>query len=208
MGIDKPEDKRRELDPVTEVALPSGPVPLLQKYESVIGIPLRKLKASEVKPLEQTGTPWEWSWTPDQVAMFLGDWDSQVYMASPLLKDMALTPDPMGGGFVFERFCRPDIINAIRKIQIMYTKPLGQLRPVPKGTYSIDLRKHPPGVRQKVFRINDWEFWGFVQNVPEGIRTTLAYMHSRWMAREMRVMDGADHVDDDLGAVNAPARRA
>ena len=206
MANSETENKRRTLDMETEVATLPGPVPLLQKYEGVIGIPLRKLSLSETKVLDRTGTPWPWSWSPEQAAMFMQDWESQVYMASPLLRDLALTPDPMGGGFLYERFCRPEIITAIRKIQIMYDKPLGKLRPVPKGRCSIDLRGHPPNVRPTKFRINDWEFMGVVNNIPTEIRDQLAYMHSRWYERELRVMDASDHLDVDLGALNAPRR--
>lgn len=207
MATNQVETQRRELNPQTEAALPAGPIPLLEQYEAVIGTRLAKLPKDKETTLERTGGKWGWSWTPQDAAMFLQSWDNQVYMASPLLRELAMTPDPSGGGFLYERFCKPPIVEAIRSIQIMYDKPLGKLRPVPRGNFSIDLRQRPPGRRPTKFRINDWEFYGLVQNIPEGIRNQLARMHSLWMERELRVNDPIDHEDVDLGAVNAPARR-
>ena len=192
---------RRELDPETEVAIAPGPIPLLQRYEGVIGSPLRKLPPSQQRALEKTGIPWPWSWTPEQCATFLQDWESRIYMAAPILRDLAMTKDPAGGGFLYERFCRPEIVDAIRKVQVMYDQPIGRLRPVPQGKFSVDLRLHPPNVRPTKFRINNWEFMGLVRNLPEDIRNQLAHMHSLWMEREERVMNPMDHPETNLGIV-------
>lgn len=201
---EKSKDEPRTFNPETDAALPPGPIPLLTRYESIVGKKLRKMSEAEVTILEKTGGKWYWSWAPEQVAMFLSDWENQVYMASPLLRDLALTPDPMGGGAIYERFCRPEIIAAVRKIQIMYDKPLGRFRPVPRGTFTADLRPTPPGLRPKVFSVNDWKFWGRVENLPEKLAQTLRYMHGRWMATELRRMDGMDHAPIDVGAANQP----
>jgi hypothetical protein len=198
------KDEMRTINPETEAVLAPGPIPLLQRYETIIGSKLRKLGEAEATVLAKTGGKWYWNWLPEQVAMFLSDWDNQVYMASPVLRDLALTQDPMGGGALFERFCRPEIIAAIKKIQVMYDKPLGKFRPVPKGTFSADLRACPPGLRPKVFSVNNWKFWGLVKDLPEDLATTLAYMHSRWMGAEMRRMDGMDHSVINVGDANRP----
>jgi len=194
----------RPLDPETEAAMPAGPIPLLQRYETIVGAKLKKLPEKEALPLARTGAPWCWSWTPEQCAMFLSDWESQIYMASPLLRDLATTRDPMGGGFMFERFCKPPIVEAIRKVQIMYDKPLGKVQTIPKGTFSVDLRPAPPGMRPTIFHINDLAFWGHVTNIPEKLRDQLAYMHGRWYQNGMDQNNPKDNPTIDLGAANAP----
>ena len=198
----KPETETpRPLNPETEVAMPLGPIPLLQRYQQTVGVPLRKLSPTDAVTLERTGDRWHWSWSPEQVAMFLADWESQFYIASPLLRELALTKDPMGGGFIYERFCRTAIVEAIRKVQVMYDKPLGKLRPVPKGTFTVDLTSHPAGMRATKFRINDWEFFGRVTGITEKMRNTLAYMHGRWMEQGRDMMNPKDHPTTDLGRV-------
>lgn len=197
----KEETVNRPLNAETEAALPAGPIPLLQRYEQISGIKLEKLPPSKQQPLERTGTLWPWSWPPELCAAFLADWDSQVYMASEPLRNLAMTPDPMGGGFLYERFCKPVIIEGIRKLQIMYDKPLGKLRPVPLGTFDFDLSKAPPGMRPEVFSINEWKFFGHVKNIPQGIRDTLAYMYTRWRSQGMDIMNPKDHATIDVGEV-------
>jgi hypothetical protein len=195
------KDPRR--DPDTEVAMPAAGIPLLAQYERIIGKTLTKLHKDNATVMPQTKGLWFWSWTPEQVGLFLSNWDSQIYVAHPLLKDLAWTPDPGGGGLMYERFCKPEITAAIKKIQIMYHKPLSAITAVPKGNSSVDLRPAPPNMRSGVFTIGNISFSGLVTGIDRRLRDQLAYMHSRYCGEGYRIMQAMDHGTQDLGEVRA-----
>jgi hypothetical protein len=196
MAIGVQDTKR---DPGTEVVMPEGGIPLFHQYEAIIGQPLRKLPKAQAITLPQTGELWFWNWTPEQVGLFLSNWDSQIYLAHPLLAELAYTPDPGGGGCLYERFCAPAIREAIKKVQIMYHQPLSRVTAIPKGNCKVDLRAAPPNMRPTVFHIGDLSFSGLVTGIDPRLRDQLAYMHSRWASEGYRIMQAMDHPVSDLG---------
>lgn len=198
----------RELDPVREVGAVAGQknpsLKLLRDYEEMIGVPLRRLEGKDVVTLK-TGMQWPWSWAPEDAGIFLSEWERHIYLVNTLLRELAFTTSPDGDTLMYERFCRPEVAQAIEKVEIMYDLPIGTIPVVPIGTFSVDLRPAPPYHKSTIFRINHWNFCGLVRNLPEDLAHQLRYMHGLWYSEGMRVFMPFDHGTQEIGEVRGAA---
>jgi hypothetical protein len=193
----------RERQPQADYTARGAVATLLRDYEDMVGnlekVEPRKLRRDDGKLYE-----WPWSWNPDTAVLFLSDWDSALFMAHPLLKELAVTLAPDGRRMMYERACSPKLRQAIDNALGIDEQPIGAIRPVPRGKAKADLRATPINMRPTVFTLNHWHFTGgrIHENLDPGLAMQLEEMHGKWYAEGMRVFETHDHPTTDLGIVS------
>ena len=141
------------------------------------------------------------SWEPEQCALYLGDWDRVVYMTHRPSRDMAMSIAPDGRSLMFEKCCTPAVVARINQMQVVQDLPIGAIKPLPKGTRTVNLRRCPPNTKPTVFTINEWHFCNVVHNLDNHVADQLEEMHNRWYNEEYRRLDDGSVPDYDMGEV-------
>ena len=175
---------------------------LLGQYEAFTGVSLKKLDpAPKRKRPDGVMYEWPWSWEPEWVGSLLQSWTNSLYFLHPMMRDLATTLAPDGRTMMFERVCTQAVKDAITNIINLGQAPAGAIPPVPKGTYSIDLRRCPPNTRPQIFTLNYWHFSGMVPNISRDVWEMLTMMHGAWFSEQWRAREGYENPTINLGEI-------
>jgi hypothetical protein len=130
--------RRSDIPPDAEhraIGTPEEEVPanrLLAEYEDMLG-PLRR---------KEEGTPggWPWSWSVEQVLIFVSEWDRPIYILNATLRDVAFTKVPGSQRTVVQSAAAPGLRDSIERIVGERGLSVGPATKFPAGNCEIDLR--------------------------------------------------------------------